>query len=79
MSTTELLDSPTVRLARACSTGLHRQEFIVACETDDLVALGDLVRALRNTGSRRSTVNDTPILLGIHRPLDEILSLMGAS
>ena len=45
---------------------------MVAYETDDLVAFGDLVRALRSTESRRSTVSDTPILLGVHRPLDEI-------
>jgi hypothetical protein len=48
-------------------------------ETDDLVAFGDLVRALRSTESRRSTVSDTPILLGIHRPIDEILTLLGAA
>ncbi len=42
------------------------------------VAFGDLVRALRSTESRRSTVADTPILLGVHRPVDEILVLLGA-
>jgi len=70
---------PTIRQALAYSFGLDSQEFVVAYETDDLVAFGDLVRALRSTESRRSTVSDTPILLGIHRPIDEILSLLGAS
>ena len=69
---------PMVRQALAYSFGLDSQEFVVAYETDDLVAFGDLVRALRSTESRRSTVSDTPILLGIHRPMDEILSLLGA-
>jgi chlorite dismutase len=69
---------PTIRQALAYSFGLDDQEFVVAYETDDLVAFGDLVRALRATESRRSTVTDTPILLGIHRPLDEILALLGA-
>jgi chlorite dismutase len=69
---------PTVRQALAYSFGLDSQEFVVAYETDDLVAFGDLVRALRSTDSRRATVNDTPILLGIHRPLEEIVSLLGA-
>jgi chlorite dismutase len=69
---------PTIRQALAYSFGLDDQEFVVAYETDDLVAFGDLVRALRATESRRSTVSDTPILLGIHRPLDEILGLLGA-
>ena len=70
---------PTIRQALAYSFGLDSQEFVVAYETDDLVAFGDLVRALRSTESRRSTVSDTPILLGIHRPIDEILSLLGAA
>jgi len=69
---------PTIRQALAYSFGLDSQDFVVAYETDDLVAFGDLVRALRATESRRSTVTDTPILLGIHRPIDEILRLLGA-
>lgn len=69
---------PTVRQALAYSFGLDSQDFVVAYETDDLAAFGDLVRELRGTESRRSTVSDTPILLGIHRPVEEILSLLGA-
>ena len=72
-------DYPTIRQALAYSFGLDSQEFVVAYEMDDLVAFGDLVRALRSTESRRSTVSDTPILLGIHRSLDEILALLGAA
>jgi chlorite dismutase len=68
---------PKVRQALAYSFGLDSQDFVVAYETDDLVDFGDLVRALRGTESRRSTVSDTPILLGIHRPLDGILALLG--
>jgi chlorite dismutase len=70
---------PTVRQALAYSFGLDSQDFIVAYETDDLVVFGDLVRALRSTESRRSTVSDTPILLGVHRPIDEVLALLGAA
>ena len=71
-------DYPMVRQALAYSFGLDSQEFVVAYETNDLVAFGDLVRALRSTESRRSTVSDTPILLGIHRPMGEILGMLGA-
>jgi chlorite dismutase len=71
-------DYPTIRQALAYSFGLDSQDFVVAYETDDLVAFGDLVRALRATESRRSTVADAPILLGIHRPIDEIVALLGA-
>ncbi len=69
---------PMVRQALAYSFGLDGQDFVVAYETDDLVAFGDLVRALRSTESRRSTVRDTPILLGIQRPVEEILKMLGA-
>jgi chlorite dismutase len=69
---------PRIRQALAYSFGLDSQEFVVAYEMDDLAEFGDLVRALRSTESRRSTVSDTPILLGIHRPIDEILALLGA-
>jgi chlorite dismutase len=71
-------DYPMVRQALAYSFGLDSQDFVVAYETDDLVAFGNLVRALRSTESRRSTVSDTPILLGVQRPLEEILALLGA-
>jgi chlorite dismutase len=70
---------PSIRQALAYSFGLDDQDFVVAYETDDLAAFGDLVRALRGSESRRETVSDTPILLGVHRPLDEILALLGAS
>lgn len=69
---------PMVRQALGYSFGLDSQEFVVAYETDDLAAFGDLVRALRATEARRSTLNDTPILLGIRRPMDEIVKLLGA-
>jgi chlorite dismutase len=64
---------PQVRQLLAYSFGLDDQEFIVAYETDELVAFQDLVRELRETESRRSTMRDTPIITGIHRPLGEIL------
>jgi chlorite dismutase len=67
---------PQVRQLLAYSFGLDDQEFIVAYETDDLVAFQDLVRELRETESRRSTIRDTPIITGIHRPLGEILAAL---
>jgi len=67
---------PQVRQLLAYSFGLDDQEFIVAYETDELIAFQDLVRELRETESRRSTVRDTPIITGIHRPLGEILGLL---
>jgi chlorite dismutase len=70
---------PSVRQALAYSFGLDDQDFVVAYETDDLEAFGALVHELRGTDSRRSTVRDTPLLLGVARPLDEIAALLGAA
>lgn len=67
---------PQIRQLLAYSFGLDDQEFIVAYETDDLVAFQDLVRDLRATEARRSTLRDTPIITGIHRPLEQILALL---
>ena len=68
---------PMIQQLLAYSFGLDDQEFIVAYETDDLQAFQDLVRDLRGTDGRRATVRDTPQLVGIHRPLSEILELLG--
>src|SRR5438045_5338103 len=67
-----------VRQLLAYSFGVDDMDFLVAYETDDLPAFGQLVRDLRGTESRRSTIRDTPILTGIHRPTDEITRLLGA-
>ena len=70
---------PQVRQLLAYSFGLDDQDFVVAYETDDLPAFSALVRDLRATEGRRSTVRDTPILTAVHRPIGEILDLLGAA
>jgi chlorite dismutase len=71
-------DYPEIRQLLANSFGIDDMDFLVAYETDDLARFGELVRALRGTDSRRSTVRDTPLLVGIHRPFAEIAALLGA-
>ncbi|HVD02449.1 MAG TPA: chlorite dismutase family protein [Candidatus Dormibacteraeota bacterium] len=71
-------DYPEIRQLLANSFGVDDMDFLVAYETDDLAHFGELVRALRGTDSRRSTVRDTPLLVGVHRPLPEIAALLGA-
>lgn len=70
---------PQVRQLLAYSFGLDDQEFVVAYETDDLVAFQDLVRDLRQTESRRSTVRDTPIITGIHRSVGDVVRMLGGT
>lgn len=72
-------DFPEVRQLLANSFGVDDMDFLVAYETDDLPKFGELVRALRGTDSRKSTVRDTPLLTGIHRPIAEITALLGAT
>jgi chlorite dismutase len=72
-------DFPEVRQLLANSFGVDDMDFLVAYETDDLPKFGELVRALRGTDSRKSTVRDTPLLTGIHRPIAEITALLGAN
>ena len=70
---------PQVRQLLAYSFGLDDQDFVVAYDTDDLDAFGDLVRDLRSTESRRSTVGDRPLLIGIRRPLPELLAALSGT
>jgi chlorite dismutase len=70
---------PEVRQLLANSFGVDDMDFLVAYETDDLPKFGELVRALRGTDSRRSTVRDTPILTAVHRPIEEITAMLGAT
>jgi chlorite dismutase len=68
-----------VRQLLAYSFGIDDMDFLVAYETDDLSEFGDLVRELRGTESRRSTVRDTPIITAVRRPVEEIARLLGAT
>jgi len=68
---------PTVRQGLVYSFGLDDAEFVVSYETDHLDDFQSLVMALRETEARRYTLRDTPIITCIHRPLVEMLSLLG--
>lgn len=57
------------------SFGLQDQEFVVAYETEDLSKFSDLVYELRMTEARIYTLNDTPIITGMHREADELLKI----
>lgn len=70
-------DFDDVRQVLLYTTGLDDQEFIVAYETDRLERHHELVVALRATEARRYTLRDTPIFTAIHRPLDDVLALIG--
>jgi chlorite dismutase len=69
---------PQVRQLLANSFGLDDQDYLVAYETDEVTVFSQLVRELRATQARRSTLRDTPVLAAVHRPLPEIMRMLGA-
>ena len=70
-------DYAEVRQVLVYATGLDDQEFVVAYETDDLHQYQGLLIALRSTEARRYTLKDQPIFTCIHRPIHEVLDLLG--
>ena len=68
---------PTVRLNTSYSFGLDDQDFMLAFETDDLPAFQDLIMQLRETQVSRYIVKDTPMIVCVYKPLDQIIKSLG--
>lgn len=68
---------PRVKLNTTYSFGLDDQEFVLAFESDYPEDFLDLVMDLRETEASHYTLRDTPIFTCLHRPLDEVLNLLG--
>jgi len=69
---------PNVRLNTTYSFGLDDQDFMLAFEVDDLSEFQDLIMKLRESEVSRYVVRDTPMIVGIVKGLNEILSSLGA-
>jgi chlorite dismutase len=69
---------PQVRQLLASSFGIDDQDHLVAYEMDDLTVFSDLVRELRSTRGRLATVRDTPVLVALRRPPEQIATLLAA-
>ncbi len=67
---------PQIDLNTSYSFGLDDQEFVVAFETDDAAAFGDLVQRLRTTESSRYTLRDTPVFTCINASVERALSAL---
>jgi chlorite dismutase len=65
---------PSVKLNTTYSFGLDDQDFVVAFESDQPGDFLDLVMALRETNASRHTVRDTPLLTGIRKSPEELMS-----
>ncbi|GBC74647.1 Chlorite dismutase [archaeon HR05] len=68
---------PMVRLNTSYSFGLDDQDFMLAFETDDIYAFHELVMQLRETQVSRYVVKDTPMLVSIYKPIEEVIRDLG--
>ena len=68
---------PAIRINTAYSFGVDDQDFVVAFDTDSLAEFQDLVMRLRETEASRYTVRDTPMIVGVAKTLDDILTAAG--
>jgi len=68
---------PMVKLNTSYSFGLDDQDFMLAFETDDLYSFHELVMQLRETQVSRYVVKDTPMLVSIYKPLEEVINDLG--
>jgi chlorite dismutase len=69
---------PAIRINTAYSFGVDDQDFVVAFDTNSLTDFQDLVMRLRETEASRYTVRDTPMIVGVAKSLDDILTTAGA-
>lgn len=69
---------PSIRINTAYSFGLDDQDFVVAFDTNSLAEFQDLVMRLRETEASRYTVRDTPMIVGVAKSIDDILTSVGA-
>lgn len=68
---------PMVRLNTSYSFGIDDQDFMLAFETDDLSAFQDLIMQLRESQVSRYIVKDTPMIVCVYKPLNEIIKSLG--
>jgi chlorite dismutase len=68
---------PQVRLNTTYSFGLDDQDFMLAFETPDLTAFQELIMQLRETRVSKYVVRDTPMIVCVHRGIEEIIKSLG--
>ncbi len=68
---------PSILTNTVSSFGIADQEFIVALEDDDPAVLVQMVQRLREAEVRIYTSVDTPIFLGLRKPVEEALTDLG--
>jgi chlorite dismutase len=68
---------PQIRLNTTYSFGLDDQDFMLAFETEDLMAFQELIIQLRETKVSRHVIKDTPMIVCVNRGIEEIIKSLG--
>jgi chlorite dismutase len=68
---------PQMRLNTSYSFGLDDQDFMLAFETEDLIAFQDLIMQLRETQVSKHIVRDTPMIVCVYKGVEEIIKSLG--
>jgi chlorite dismutase len=68
---------PQVRLNTTYSFGIDDQDHTLAFETADLMAFQELIMQLRETMVSRYVVRDTPMIVCVHKGIEDIIKGLG--
>ena len=68
---------PQVRLNTTSSFGLDDQDFMLAFETEDLMAFQELIILLRETKVSKYVVRDTPMIVCVYKGVEDIIKSLG--
>ena len=68
---------PQVTLNTTSSFGLDDQDFMLAFETEDLIAFQELIVQLRETKVSKYVVRDTPMIVCVYKGVEEIVKSLG--
>jgi chlorite dismutase len=68
---------PQVRLNTTYSFGLDDQDFMLAFETEDLMAFQELIMRLRATRVSKYIVRDTPMIVCVYKGVEDIIKSLG--
>jgi chlorite dismutase len=68
---------PEVKLNTSYSFGIDDQDFMLAFETNDLIAFQDLIVQLRETKVSEYVTKDTPMIVCVYKEIEDIIRSIG--
>ena len=68
---------PNIKLNTSYSFGVDDQDFMLAFETNNLQDFQDLIIQLRETKVSKYVVKDTPMIVCVYKPMEDIIKSLG--